>query len=76
MYTRLIKTIAQRQSVKYHLYADDTWLYKSLNPDNGVDFSFSLGKLEYHIADIPLSIAQYIIKLNDIYNNNNYYCFQ
>ena len=34
MYTRPLGIIAQRYGVKYHLYADDTQLYISLDPDN------------------------------------------
>ena len=33
-YTRPLGIIAQRYGAKYHLYADDTQLYISLDPDN------------------------------------------
>jgi len=39
MYTRSLGIIAQRYGVKYHLHADDTQLYISLDPDNELFFS-------------------------------------
>ena len=52
MYTRPLGIIAQRYGVKYHLYADDTQLYISLDPDNELNFSSSLKNLEHCITDI------------------------
>ena len=47
MYTRPLGIIAQRYGVNYHLYADDTQLYISLDPDNELNFSSSLKKTLY-----------------------------
>jgi len=51
MYTRPLGIIAQRYGVKYHLYADDTQLYISLDTDNELNFSSSLKNLEHCITD-------------------------
>jgi len=45
MYTRPLGIIAQRYGIKYHLYADDTQLYISLDPDNELNLSSSLNNL-------------------------------
>jgi len=42
MYTRLLGITAQRYGVIYHLYADDTQLYLSLDPENELNFSWRL----------------------------------
>ena len=66
MYTRPLGIIAQRNGVKYHLYADDTQLYISLDPDNELNFSSSLKNLEHCIADIRLWTTQKtLLRLND-----------
>jgi len=62
MYTRPLGIIVQRYGVKYHLYADDTQLYISLDPDNELNFSSSLKNLEHCIAVIRLWMTQ---NLND-----------
>jgi len=38
MYTRPLGITAQRYGVKYHLYAGDTQLYISLDPDTEITF--------------------------------------
>jgi len=65
MYTRPPGIIAQRYGVKYHLYADDTQLYISLDTGNELHFSSSLNNLEHCIADIRLWMTQNLLKLND-----------
>jgi len=65
MYTRPLGIIAQQYGVKYHLYADDTQLYTSLDPDNELNFSSSLKNLEHCIADIRLWVTQNLLRLND-----------
>jgi len=47
MDTRPRGIIAQRYGVKYHLYADDTELYISLDLDNDLNLSSSLKNLEH-----------------------------
>ena len=49
MYTRPLGITAQRYGVEYHLYADDTQLYISLDPENELNFSSSL-KTFYNIV--------------------------
>ena len=65
MYTRPLGITAQRYGVKYHLYADDTHLYISLDPDNELNFSSSLKNLEDCIADIRLWMTQNLLNLSD-----------
>ena len=65
MYTRPLGIIAQRYGVKYHLYAYNTQLYISLDPDNELNFSYSLKNLEHCVADIRLCMTQNLLKLND-----------
>jgi len=65
MYTRPPGIIAQQYGVKYHLYADDTQPYMSLDPDNELNFSSSLKNLEHCIGDIRLWMTQNLLRLND-----------
>ena len=65
MYTRPLGIIVQRYVVNYHLYADDTQLYISLDSDYELNFSSSLNNLEYCIGDIRLWMTQNRINLND-----------
>jgi len=65
MYNSHLGIIAQRYGVKYHLYADDTQLYISLDSDDELNFSSSLKNLEHCIADIRLWMTQNLLKLND-----------
>ena len=80
MYTRPLGIIVQRYGVKYHLYADDTQLYISLDPDNELNFSSSLKNLEHCIAVIRLWMTQNLLKLNDNKTNIIYlaspHCFK
>ena len=70
MCTRPLGIIAQRYRVKYDLYADDTQLYISLDPDNELNLSAFLKNLEHCIADIRLWLIQNLLKLND--NKTNF----
>ena len=72
MYTRPLWIIAQRYGVKQNLYADDTQLYISLDPDNELHFSSSLKNLEHCIADIRIWMTQNLLKLNDNKTNISY----
>ena len=51
--------------VKYHLHADDTDLYISLDPDNELNFSSFLNNSKHCIAGIRLLITQNLLKLKD-----------
>jgi len=53
-YIRPLGFIVQRYGVIHHLYADDTQLYISLDPDNKLNLSSSLKTLEHCIAHIRL----------------------
>jgi len=55
------------------LYADDTQLYISLDPENELHFSSSLNNLEHSIADIRLWMIQIILKINDNETNDIYF---
>jgi len=58
MSSRPLGIIVQRYGVKYYLYADDTQLYISLDPDNELNLSSFLEILEHCIADIRLLMTQ------------------
>ena len=64
MFTRPLGIIVQRYGVKYHLYADDTLLYISLDPDNELNFTSFLKNLEHCIIDIRPWMTQNLLKLN------------
>jgi len=49
-------------TIKHYLYADDTQLYISVDPDNELKFSSSSNKLEHGIADIELLMTQNLLK--------------
>jgi len=53
------------QCIPVLLYANDTQLYISLDPDNELKFSSSLKILEHCIADIRLWMTQNLLKLNN-----------
>jgi len=72
MYTRPLGIIAQRYGAKYHLYADDTQLYISLDDNNELNLSHSLKNLEHYIADIRLCMTQIFLKLYDNKTNIMY----
>jgi len=57
IYTCPLGIIAQWYGVKYHLYADDTQLYISLDPDNELYVSSFLKNLEHGVADIRLRMT-------------------
>jgi len=62
---RPLGIIALRYEVEDHLYADDTQLCISLDPDNELDVASSLNNLEHCIADNRLWMTQHFLNLND-----------
>ena len=65
LYTKPIGIIAKKYGVQYHLYADDTQLYVSLDLGNNDEFSSSLQNLKHCIEEIRLWMTQNMLKLND-----------
>ena len=65
LYTKPIGIIAKKYGVQYHLYADDTQLYVSLDLGNNDKFSSSLENLKHCIEEIRLWMTQNMLKLND-----------
>ena len=61
----LLGSLSSDMRFKYHLCADDTQLYISLDPDNELNLSSSLNTLEHCIADIWLWMNLNLLKLND-----------
>jgi len=78
LYTKPIGIIARKFGVQYHLYADDTQLYVSLDLGNEQNFTSSLENLKHCIAEIRLWMTQNMLKLNDdktdiIYMTSSHY---
>ena len=65
MYTRPIGLIARKYGVHFHLYADDTQLYVSLDLHDGDNSRSSLTNLEHCISDIRSWMTCNMLKLND-----------
>jgi len=63
MHTHPLGITPQLYDIKYHLYADDTKLYVSLDHDNELNFSSSLKHLEHFLADIRLWMTKYLLDI-------------
>ena len=62
LYTKPLTSIAKKHNIQIHLYADDTQLYTSFDPENS---SQAIKRIEDCIVDIRLWMAQNCLKLND-----------
>ena len=73
LYTKPLTKIALKHNIQIHLYADDTQLYTSFDPDNSLD---AMNRMEACIAEIKSWMATNFLKLNDsktefiIFGNN------
>ena len=65
VYTKPLGTTGQRYGSEYHLYADDTQQYVSVDPLDKVDVSSSLENLEHWISDTQLWMTNNVLKLNE-----------
>ena len=65
MYTRPIGLIARKHGVQFHLYADDTQLYVSLDVNYETNRKSSLDTLESCISEIRVWMTHNLLKLND-----------
>lgn len=65
MYTRPIGIIARKYGVKFHLYADDTQLYASLDLNDRDSSKSSLNNLEQCIDELRSWMTHNRLKLND-----------
>ena len=57
-----LSAIAKNHDINIHLYADDTQLYVSFDPENS---EVALGRLEACLEDIRLWMEENFLKLND-----------
>ena len=62
LYTKLLSTIAKKHNVSLHLYADDTQLYLTFDPQNSIH---AIEQIEACVADIKLWMGRNFLKLND-----------
>ena len=62
LYTKRLRAIARKYNVDIHLYADDTQLYTSFNPN---DSAQAMTRMEACIAEIRSWMAKNFLKLND-----------
>ena len=62
IYTKPLTEIAHKHNINIHLYADDTQLYTSFDPQNSED---AMNRLEACIEEIRVWMTQNFLKLND-----------
>lgn len=62
LYTKPLSSIAKKYNIQIHLYADDTQLYCSFDPDDSVD---AMNRMEECIAEIKSWMEKNFLKLND-----------
>jgi hypothetical protein len=62
LYTKPLTSIAKKHNINIHLYADDTQLYTSFNPENSEP---ALARLEACIEEIREWMLKNFLKLNN-----------
>ena len=62
LYTKRLTAIAQKHNISIHLYADDTQLYTTFNPNSSLN---AIERMEACIAEVRLWMAKHFLKLND-----------
>ena len=62
LYTKPLTKIANKYNIQIHLYADDTQLYTSFDPNNSTE---AMNQMEACIAEINSWMAINFLKLND-----------
>ena len=62
LYTKQLSAIASKHDIHIHLYADDTQLYTSFDPNNS---EHAMNRMEACIMDIKFWMAKNFLKLND-----------
>ena len=65
VYTLPVGDIARHHQISYHIYADDTQLYISFNPNVPGEMNRAISKLEKCISDIKTWMTVNKLKLND-----------
>ena len=62
LYTKPLTEIAKQHNINIHLYADDTQLYTTFEPEESEE---AMDRLEQCIEDIRKGMASHYLKLND-----------
>ena len=62
LYTKPLTSIARKHNIQIHLYADDTQLYTSFDPNDSAE---AMQRMEACIMEIKLWMANNFLKLND-----------
>ena len=65
IYTTPLGRIIQRHGLTYHLYADDTQLYKAFKPSDVISKCDAISRIEACVADIRIWMNDNFLKLND-----------
>ena len=73
MYTRLLEILQQQNRDNYQLYADDTHLCISLDPENELHLSYFFKNLERCIADIRMWMTPNLLRFNN--NKTTVICY-
>lgn len=74
LYTKPLTSIAKKHNIQIHLYADDTQLYTSFDPNHSTE---AMQRMEACIMEIKLWMANNFLKLNDsktefiVFGSNN-----
>ena len=62
LYTKPLTSIARKHNIQIHLYADDTQLYTTFDPNNSAE---AMKRMEACITEIKAWMANNLLKLND-----------